>query len=190
EADERFSLVEHPMSARALAAPLHRHAREDEYSYVITGRMGALLGDEVVFAEAGDLVFKPRGQWHAFWNAGDEPARLLEIISPAGFDLYFKEIAPLLPPNREQPDYERLAEVMTRYEVEMDFDSIATLAGKHCLRLDGWPGLFIWRGRCGLPGRRPASTPDEQSGLEVNEGRSGEETVTASLARPHGTCPS
>ena len=61
-----FSLVEHPMSARALAAPLHRHTREDEYSYILEGRMGALLGDEVVVGEAGDLVFKPRNQWHTF----------------------------------------------------------------------------------------------------------------------------
>ena len=73
EAGERFSLVEHPMGPRALAAPLHRHPREDEYSYVVKGRMGALLGDDVVYAEAGDLVHKPRNQWHTFWNAGDEP---------------------------------------------------------------------------------------------------------------------
>ena len=83
---ERFSLVEHPMPARALAAPLHRHTREDEYSYVLEGRVGALLGDEVIFGSPGDLIFKPRNQWHTFWNAGDDPARILEIISPAGFD--------------------------------------------------------------------------------------------------------
>ena len=75
-----FSLVEHPMPPRHLAAPLHRHTREDEYSYVLEGKMGALLGEEVVYAEAGDLVFKPRNQWHTFWNAGDEPCRILEII--------------------------------------------------------------------------------------------------------------
>ena len=95
EADERFSLVEHPMSPRALAAPLHRHNREDEYSYVVSGRMGALLGDDVVEAGPGDLVFKPRGQWHTFWNAGDEPARILEIISPAGFERFFAELVAL-----------------------------------------------------------------------------------------------
>ena len=67
EAGERFSLVEHAMSPRALAAPLHLHTREDEYSYVLEGRMGALLGDEVVEAGPGDLVFKPRNQWHTFW---------------------------------------------------------------------------------------------------------------------------
>src|SRR5690348_7373853 len=89
---ERFSLVEHPMSPRALAAPLHRHSREDEYSYVIEGRMGALLGEEVVEAGPGDLVFKPRNQWHTFWNAGEEPCRILEIISPAGFEKFFEEL--------------------------------------------------------------------------------------------------
>jgi mannose-6-phosphate isomerase-like protein (cupin superfamily) len=85
-----FSLVEHPMSARALAAPLHRHTREDEYSFVLEGRMGALLGDDVVEAGPGDLVHKPRNQWHTFWNAGDEPCRILEIIAPAGFEDFFR----------------------------------------------------------------------------------------------------
>src|SRR5262249_15659677 len=92
EAGGDFSLVEHPMSPRALAAPLHRHHREDEYSFVIAGKLGALVGDEVLIAQPGDLVFKPRNQWHTFWNAGDGPARILEIIAPAGFEHFFEEI--------------------------------------------------------------------------------------------------
>ena len=88
-----FSLVEHPIPPRTLVAPLHRHANEDEYSYVLEGRMGAQLGDEVVHAEKGDLVFKPRDQWHTFWNVGDEPCRILEIISPGGFEHVFEEMA-------------------------------------------------------------------------------------------------
>src|SRR4051812_32249216 len=87
-----FSLVEHPIPPRTLVAPLHLHTREDEYSYVLEGRMGALLGDDVVFAEPGDLVFKPRNQWHTFWNAGDTTCRLLEIISPAGFEHFFNDL--------------------------------------------------------------------------------------------------
>jgi oxalate decarboxylase/phosphoglucose isomerase-like protein (cupin superfamily) len=47
----------------------------------------------VVHADAGDLVFKPRDQWHTFWNAGDGSCRILEIISPAGFEHYFNELA-------------------------------------------------------------------------------------------------
>jgi mannose-6-phosphate isomerase-like protein (cupin superfamily) len=84
-----FSLVEHPIRPRHLAAPWHRHTREDEYSHVLEGRLGAQLGAEVVYAEAGDLAFKPRDQWHTFWNAGDGPCRILEIISSAGFEHYF-----------------------------------------------------------------------------------------------------
>ncbi|TIS72640.1 MAG: cupin domain-containing protein, partial [Mesorhizobium sp.] len=71
--DKRFSVVHHALAPHALAAPLHRHHREDEYSYVLTGRLAALLGDDVVTAEPGTWVFKPRNQWHTFWNAGDEP---------------------------------------------------------------------------------------------------------------------
>src|SRR3979490_3219787 len=84
-----FSLVEHPMEPRALAAPLHRHSREDEYSFVLEGRVGADLGGEIVYGEVGDLLFKPRGHGHTFWNGGDAPARILEIISPAGFEKFF-----------------------------------------------------------------------------------------------------
>ena len=77
---------------KTLVAPLHKHSREDEYSFVIEGRMGALLGDDVVYAEAGDFAFKPRDQWHTFWNAGDEPCRILEMIVPGGFEHYFDEL--------------------------------------------------------------------------------------------------
>jgi mannose-6-phosphate isomerase-like protein (cupin superfamily) len=126
-----FSLVEHPMPPRHLAAPLHRHSREDEYSYVVEGRMGALLGDDVMFAEVGDLVFKPRGQWHTFWNAGDEPARILEIISPAGFEGYFEEIADTLA--ADAPDFERLADIGARYGFEADLESVPGLCEEHGL---------------------------------------------------------
>ena len=125
EAEERFSLVEHPMSSRALAAPLHRHTREDEYSYVIEGRMGALLGDEVVYAEVGDLVYKPRNQWHTFWNAGDVPCRILEIISPAGFEDFFEELSDM--GGVANVDPEVLGELNERYGLEMNPDSIPGL---------------------------------------------------------------
>jgi quercetin dioxygenase-like cupin family protein len=137
EAGERFSLVEHPMSARALAAPLHRHTREDEYSYIVEGRVGALLGDEVVVGGPGDLVFKPRNQWHTFWNAGDEPARLLEIISPAGFEGFFEELVDLGGVTGAEPEI--LAELCGRYELEMNPDSVPELLQRFDLRFPGEP---------------------------------------------------
>jgi mannose-6-phosphate isomerase-like protein (cupin superfamily) len=146
EADERFSLVEHPMSPRALAAPLHRHTREDEYSYVLEGRMGALLGDEVVEAGPGELVFKPRNQWHTFWNAGDEPCRILEIISPAGFEDFFHELSDM--GGVTQVDDETLAELNERYGLEMRPETVPGLIERFGLRLGeplsgGWTPLAL-----------------------------------------------
>lgn len=132
-----FSLVEHPMSAHALAAPLHRHTREDEYSYVVEGRVGALLGDEVVFGAPGDLIFKPRNQWHTFWNAGDEPARLLEIISPAGFEQFFAELVELGGVTQADPGV--LGALSERYGLEIDPQSVPDLLQRFNLRFPGEP---------------------------------------------------
>jgi quercetin dioxygenase-like cupin family protein len=128
-----FSLVEHPIPPRALAAPLHRHSREDEYSFVLEGRLGALLGDEVAYGETGDLVFKPRGQWHTFWNASDEPARILEIISPAGFERYFGEMVDLLERSEGPPDPMALATIAAQYGLEVDRESVARLTEEYGL---------------------------------------------------------
>ena len=121
ETGERFSLVEHPMSPRALAAPLHRHLREDEYSYVLEGRVGALLGDDVIVASPGDLIFKPRNQWHTFWNAGDTPCEIIEVISPGGFEEYFRELRAIW------PDRTKAALLRQKYELDMDPDSVVGL---------------------------------------------------------------
>ena len=116
----RVGIVEHWIPPRTLAAPLHRHSREDEYSLVLTGWMGAMLGDRVVMAEPGDFVFKTRHVWHTFWNAGDEECRLLEIISPGGFEELFREMG-------SDPDAmtgERARELDAKYGLDVDYDSI------------------------------------------------------------------
>jgi quercetin dioxygenase-like cupin family protein len=137
EAGGRFAVVEHPMSPHALAAPLHRHTREDEYSYIVEGRVGALLGEEVVIGGPGDLIFKPRNEWHTFWNAGDEPARLLEIISPAGFEQFFVELVDLGGVMQVEPDV--LAALCARYELEMDPGSVPDLIQRFELQFPGMP---------------------------------------------------
>jgi mannose-6-phosphate isomerase-like protein (cupin superfamily) len=133
ETDQGFSLVEHPLPPRALAAPLHRHTREDEYSFVLEGRMGALLGDDVVEAGPGDLVHKPRNQWHTFWNAGDEQCRVLEIIAPAGFERFFDELVDLGGVLNASP--EELANLNARYGLEMQPDSFPELMERFGLRM-------------------------------------------------------
>jgi len=122
--DARFAIVHHPMAPHALAAPLHRHHNEDEYSYVIKGTLGALLGDDVVSAEPGTWVFKPREQWHTFWNAGDDPCEIIEVISPAGFENYFREMA------TAWGDTKRFQKINNKYSLDMDLGSVTGLCDR------------------------------------------------------------
>lgn len=126
-----FSLIEYPIPPRTLVAPLHRHTWEDEYSFVLEGRIGALLGDEVVYADAGELIFKPRRLWHTIWNPGDAPARVLEVISPGGFERFFEELAAAI--RRPLTDTAKRGELGARYGLETDFDSVPRLCAQHGL---------------------------------------------------------
>jgi mannose-6-phosphate isomerase-like protein (cupin superfamily) len=134
----RLSLVEHPLEPRALGSPLHTHRDEDEYSVVLEGRVGAQIGDQTVEAGPGTVLVKPRGVPHAFWNPADQPARLLEIISPAGFEGYFAGLAEIVT-GQGPPDPGRLADLAGRYGLEMDRASVPRLAAAHGLRIPGLP---------------------------------------------------
>jgi cupin domain len=106
---------------------VQRKERLDGKHLVLSGRMGTMIGDDVVEAGPGELVIKPRGIPHAFWNAGDEEVHLLELISPGGFDQYFADMAPLLNAEGER-DFEAVEEIQTRYGLTMDFESIGALS--------------------------------------------------------------
>jgi hypothetical protein len=96
---------------------------------VLGSRLGVLLGEEEVFAEAGTLVFKPRMQWHTFWNAGDGPVRLLEIISPGGLEQLFRRLAE---PGGEY-DPETLPALAAEYGCQIDFEATMPLVERHQL---------------------------------------------------------
>ena len=108
----RLSVVEHTLPPHVLAGPLHSHSRQE------------------VFAEAGDLVFKPRGQWHTFWNPGDTTTRILELISPGGFEDLFRELGAL----GDEPDPATLEALGARYGVEGDFERTAAILQRYGLR--------------------------------------------------------
>jgi len=126
-----LALVEHDLGPRALGAPLHRHEREDEISVVTKGQVGFQLGDEVLVAGPGDVVRKPRHQWHAFWNAGDEECRFYELITPGAFAEYFADIEPAF--GDGPPDFELLGAVRERYALDMDMATMERLIAEHGL---------------------------------------------------------
>ena len=126
-----LSIVEHPFAVGALVPP-HVHTLEDEYSIVMEGEIGFRSEDQEVVLGAGGYIIKPRGEVHAMWNAGSTPARMIEVISPAGFERFFRDfvdMSDLGPPSRDeihrlgdryglpfaQPDW--LADVIARYNL-------------------------------------------------------------------------
>lgn len=126
DTDGRFALVEHQFDPRALAAPMHRHHLEDEYTWVLSGTIGAVLGGDEMVAEAGTLLFKPRGEWHTFWNAGDGPATVLELISPAGLEQFFRWLM-----ENPEPDPEALGAAAAPYRCDVDLEATMPLLERH-----------------------------------------------------------
>ena len=124
--DGQLAVIEHTLPPRHLAAPLHRHAREDEISVVLAGEMGVLLGDQVVTAGVGSYVIKRRGQWHTAWNAGPGELRFMELIVPGGIEDCFARLTPMLSAT-VAPPRDVLARVAAEYGIEFDFDSVAAI---------------------------------------------------------------
>ena len=129
-----LAIVEHPLAPGALAGPPHTHAHEDEISLVLEGEIGVQVGDELFTAGSGAYVVKPRGVPHAFWNPGPAPARIQEIIAPAGFERYFREVAAVLAAGGP-PDFARLGEVATRYGLTLHMERLAGPMEEHNVRL-------------------------------------------------------
>ena len=131
-----YSIVEHPLAPGALVPP-HAHANEDEAMYVIVGEIGARVGDTVLpEASAGTYIFKPRGIPHTFWNAGAVPARIMHILSPSGFETYFRELAALIPA-RGEPDFEAITELAERYGVTFRLDWVPELSQRYKVSVYG-----------------------------------------------------
>jgi mannose-6-phosphate isomerase-like protein (cupin superfamily) len=141
ETEQRLAIVEHVVAPKQLAAVMHTHRHEDEYSYVLEGEMSALIGGELVRAGAGSLVVKPRDVPHTFWNQGSEPLRILELISPAGFEVYFDEPASLVKASRGAPELAAFLALSARYGLEMDVDSVPELVETYGVTL---PDLSTW----------------------------------------------
>jgi quercetin dioxygenase-like cupin family protein len=123
-----LAALEVTIPPRTLVKP-HSHSREDEFTVVL---VGARVGDRVVEAGAGASLVKPRGIPHAMWNAGAEPARVLEVLSPGGLEDYFEELAPVLRDRAPPATYDALAE---RYGLTIQNDWIEELERTYGVKL-------------------------------------------------------
>jgi quercetin dioxygenase-like cupin family protein len=72
--------------------PMHTHTNEDETFYILDGRFSFTIGEQSLEAGPGTLIRAPRGTPHGYKNISALPARKLLLISPAGFESFFREI--------------------------------------------------------------------------------------------------
>lgn len=131
------AVVEHPVAPGGFALP-HTHTMEDEISYVLEGRIAAEIGGREFTVEAGEYLFKPRGVKHAFWNPADRPARLIEIIAPAGLERFFRTVGTLRPVPGT-PDEERAIEITREVGVELHLEEREAFLARHGLRMGASP---------------------------------------------------
>ena len=125
------SIVEHPFPVGACVPP-HLHTREDEYSIVTEGEIGFRSGDREVVLGPGGYITKPRGELHTMWNAGPEEARMIEVITPAGFERFFRELADLVAAGPPSPD--DLMSLAGRYGLFVDPAWVPELMERYGLR--------------------------------------------------------
>lgn len=118
-----MAIVEHTLVPGLLGAPHHRHSREDEISCVLEGELTVGIESDFALVPAGGVIVKPRGRLHTFWNAGAQPVRFLEVISPGGFEEYFRELAGIIPSDAP-PDMGTIASLAARCGMEFNLESL------------------------------------------------------------------
>jgi quercetin dioxygenase-like cupin family protein len=137
--DGVVSIVEHPMQPRRLVPP-HVHQVEDELSYVLEGTFGVRIGDYEAEAGPGTYIYKPKGIPHTFWNPTDTPARMIELIFPAGFEHFFEALGRINASPGDPSDLQRQREELGHH-YHLGFDSawVEDLKVRHGLELLGEP---------------------------------------------------
>lgn len=126
------AIVEHTLEPKSLGAPMHKHTRENEISYVLEGELSVIQNGEVQTAGPGQFIVKPIGIFHTFWNAGDKMVRFLEIITPGNFEYYFAELAPFLLKG-QPPQMDRVRETGQKYGLVVDPAAAAGIIEKYGL---------------------------------------------------------
>ena len=131
-----ISIVEHVFSPGALVPP-HTHTLEDEISNVVEGELGFRSDGKEVSLGAGGYIVKPRGELHSMWNAGSTPARMIEIISPAGFEKYFVELAEAVAAAGRVPDPSTMGAIAGRFGLSFDLSEVPDLVARYGLIAPG-----------------------------------------------------
>lgn len=131
DCNDAFAISQQALPPWALAGPLHRHANESGFIFILDGMIGAEVDGGVVRVEPGDTVLVPRNVNHTFWNESDSRAEVLEIFTPAGLERWFGELAEIVASGSF--DLDTIVEGGRRFGTDLDLESIQPLIERYNL---------------------------------------------------------
>ena len=113
--DGRFAVIE-AREKRGAEPPRHVHSREDEFIYVLEGRVTFEREGERFEAGPGMWLYLPRGSQHRF-SVESAEARLLVMLAPAGIEDWLRDLRLPDTPATDPNTVERLVTTAARYGV-------------------------------------------------------------------------
>jgi quercetin dioxygenase-like cupin family protein len=118
ETGGRLGLIENVIPAGFAGLPLHVHPSFDEAFFVLGGELTFRVGDDVLAASSGTLVYAPGDVPHTFAEPNGRPARLLVWVSPAGHEHYFEVMAAEMSRAGGRPSPEFFTGLMVEHGIE------------------------------------------------------------------------
>jgi quercetin dioxygenase-like cupin family protein len=115
-----FSLTEFEAAPPpAPSAPLHIHWDANETIYILEGEFRIMFEDRSTAVHSGASIFVPRGTRHTIANAGTKRGRLLVVLTPPGFEGYWKEMSQLMEKSGGPVDPGIALATQKKYHVDM-----------------------------------------------------------------------
>lgn len=113
------TVIETTIPAGSAGPPLHIHRSIDEECYIVDGELSVRIGEQTLTAARGSYAYVPRGVVHSFANRSDRPVTFLDIVHPAGFERYYRELAAAFAAAGGMPSQETFIALFAKYDTEI-----------------------------------------------------------------------
>jgi quercetin dioxygenase-like cupin family protein len=117
DTDGAFAIFSHAVAPMS-GPPLHRHSREDEWFYVLSGEITLEIDGTRIALRSGDSAFAPRGTAHTYRNFNDAAAEILVLTMPGVFNEFFEQLS-LYCAEHPAPDLADIGRIASRFGIEI-----------------------------------------------------------------------
>jgi len=97
--------------------PIHTHTQEDELFIIIEGTFEFTVKGDKVIANAGDVIFSPRGTQHTFKNIGETEGKSYLVVTGGNFEKFYERYAAEIASGN--PDFQKLVGIAEEHGIHM-----------------------------------------------------------------------